>query len=186
MKRLLTLLVIPAVSLFMASSGLAQSFPVVSGTMEFQFGLTGMALPENSGGGSLSAQPELRVGRFVAEGVELQLVGDARVWPLGVTAPSSYGVSANLLWFPNLGPTSRNLYLLVGGGGALVDPPSAAVGSSFDPLGRVGVGVKVPLSELSVSWTKSLFFTVEFREEYVAADESDYLSGISFSVSQFR
>ena len=64
----------------------------------------------------------------MAEGIEAQFTADGRVWPLGAKAPRSYGGGLNILWFPNIAQGKRNLYFLVGGGGAWVDPPAAAVG----------------------------------------------------------
>jgi hypothetical protein len=183
MKRIVLCLALPVVGL--AGVARAQSFPVVAGTLEFQGGMAAVSLPEQNFG-SVSAQPELRIGYFFSEGMMAQLVADTRVWPLGTAAPSFWGVSGNVLWFPNLGPRSRNLYLLAGGGGALVDPPAAAEGSSFDPLLRGGLGIKVSLVEVGLTFLQQLHLTVEFREEMVVGDETDLLSGVAVGLSSFR
>ncbi|MBZ0267087.1 hypothetical protein K8I85_02940 [bacterium] len=181
---------IPALALaLLAVSGIpdasAQTFPVVAGTMEIGAGISAVALPEQTTG-SISAQPEVRVGYFLAEGLMLQVTADTRVWPLGTAAPSTYGVAGNLLWFPNLGPRSRNMYLMAGGGGNFVDPPSPTVDSSLDPLLRIGVGVKVPMEEIGLNFLHPYHFTVEFREEMAVGDETDFLSGLSFTLSRIR
>ena len=163
----------------------AQTFPVVAGTLEIQGGMAAVTLPEQYFG-SISAQPELRFGYFIAEGLMIQAVGDMRVWPLGTAAPSFYGVTGNLLWFPNLGPRSRSLYLLGGAGGLLLDPPNPAEGRTFDGVIRGGVGVKISLAELGARFLHPFHFTVEFREELSIADETDMLSGVSFGLSSFR
>lgn len=185
MKCAIPVLVLALLVMSRAPGASAQTFPVVAGTMEIGVGVSAVALPERITG-SISAQPEVRVGFFLAEGLMLQVVGDARVWPLGNTAPSTYGVAGNLLWFPNLGPRSRNLYLMAGGGGNFVDSPNPADDSSIDPLLRGGVGVKVPLEEIGLGFLHPYHFTVEFREEVVTGDETDFLSAVSFALSRIR
>ena len=185
MKRVTLLFVLAAAWLIVPGVALAQTFPVVPGTLEIQGGVSAVSLPEETVG-SVSAQPEARLGYFVAEGVMVQLAADARVWPLGNTAPSLYGLAANVLWFPNLGPRNRNVYLMAGGGGVLLDPPGAVVDSSIDPLLRGGLGFKVPMEEVGMSLLKSLHFTVEFRGDYVLADENSFLSGVTFAFSRIR
>lgn len=185
MKRAIPALVLALLAVSRVPGASAQTFPVVAGTMEFGVGASAVALPEEISG-SISAQPELRLGYFLAEGLMLQVVGDARVWPLGTVAPSTYGVAGSLLWFPNLGPRSRNMYLLAGGGGNFVDPPQPSEDSSIDPLLRAGVGVKVPLNGLGLSFLHPYHFTAEFREEIAVGDETDFLSGVSFALSRIR
>jgi hypothetical protein len=185
MNRIALCLAVVAAGLSGAGVVQAQTFPVVAGTLEFQGGMAAVALPEENVG-SISAQPELRIGYFFMEGVEAQVVGDGRVWPLGNTAPSFYGVTGNVLWFPNLGPRSRNLYFLGGGGGVLVDPPSPTVDSSIDPLLRAGMGIKISLAEIGWTFLHPFHLTVEFREEVLFGDETDFLSGVSFGLSSFR
>jgi len=185
MKRAGLSLAVLVPALLGATPLAAQTFPVVRGTLEVGAAMAAVALPEHTGG-SISAQPELRVGYFIAEGMMVQVVGDTRVWPLGTQAPKWYGVAGQLLYFPNLGPRSRNLYLMAGAGGALVDPPNPAEDSSMDPLIRGGVGVKISLVEVGLRFLQGLHFTAEFREEYVRSDENDFLSGLSFGLSTFR
>lgn len=185
MKRAIPVLVLALLAVSRVPGASAQTFPVVAGTMEFGAGATALALPEEITG-SISAQPELRVGYFLAEGLMLQVVGDARVWPLGTVAPSTYGVAGSILWFPNLGPRSRNMYLTAGGGGNFVSPPNPSDDSSVDPLLRIGMGVKVPMEEIGLNFLHPYHFTVEFREEIAVGDETDFLSGISFGFSRIR
>jgi hypothetical protein len=163
----------------------AQTFPMASGTLEVQFGLAAIVLPEGSDG-AYSAQPELRVGLFLMPGLELQVQGDARLWPLGSVAAKSYGASAHLLWFPALSPENRNFYLMAGGGGALSDPPArTGLDSGFDPLLRGGLGYKVPVSGLDFGFLKRPHLTVEGRLEALFQDETDLVSGGSVALSYF-
>jgi hypothetical protein len=180
--RLTFLFPVALVSLLLAGIASAQTFPVVAGTMEVQVGAAGIVLPENTNG-MVSAQPELRLGYFVSEGLQLQIVGDARVWPLGMVAPANYGVGAQFLWFPNLGPQNRNLYLLAGAGGAYSDPPRDD--SQFDPLARVGLGVKVPLAGVGLGFLQRAHLTVEYRGELLFQDETDFVSGAAVGFSFF-
>ena len=181
--RLSSLLSVVLVPLLLSGVVSAQTFPVVAGTMEIQLGAAGVILPENTNG-MVSAQPELRVGFFVSEGLQLQFVGDARVWPLGTIAPPSYGASAQFLWFPNLGPQNRNLYVLGGMGGAYSDP---LVGdSAFDPLARAGLGFKVPLGDFGLGFVTRSHLTVEYRAEMIFQDETDLVSGVAVGISLFR
>ncbi len=185
MKRALALSLVGFAALLVAERAEAQTFPVVVGTLEFQGGFTAITVPEASNA-LIGTQPEVRVGYFIREGVQLQAMLDTRVWPLGDVGATSHGITANLLWFPNLGPRSRNLYLLVGAGGAIVDPPGALDSSGFDALVRGGVGAKVSLEDLTISWLTPLHLTVEFRTEYLLADESDIVSGVALGFSWFR
>jgi hypothetical protein len=178
----------------------AQTFPVTKGSQEIQVGFSAISLPEFVGG-SISAQPELRYGRFVGEGLEVQLGAETRVWPLGTQAPKLYGGSLSVLWYPNLGPRNRNLYLLVGGGGSWNDPPQVTRDASFDPAVRAGMGVKVSLENLGLAFASGWHLTVEYREELVLYNEDegayaglgtdvstdrDLLSGLAIGVSLFR
>jgi hypothetical protein len=150
----------------------------VAGGLEVRVGVAGIVLPEASGG-SFSAQPEIRVGWFLADRLELQAEGSARVWPLGSVAPHSIGTVFNVLWFPPLGAGRRDLYLLAGGGGAYADPPVGD--AAFDPLLRGGLGVTAPMAGLVPAWT-SISFAVEYRGELVLADDADFVSGVSLGL----
>jgi hypothetical protein len=185
MKRAFPSLALAVLGALGPAVAFAQTFPVVPGTLEIGAGMAAVALPEATTG-SISAQPEVRVGYFFAEGMMLQVVADTRVWPLGIVAPTSYGIAGNVLWFPNLGPQNRNLYLMAGAGGALVDPPGPAKGSSVDPMIRGGLGVKVSLADVGLHFLRPFHLTVEFREEYVHSDENDFLAGLAFGLSAFR
>ncbi|MGQ0722641.1 MAG: hypothetical protein ACT4PE_13880 [Candidatus Eiseniibacteriota bacterium] len=163
----------------------AQTFPMTSGTLEVQFGLGAVMLPEGSDG-TYSAQPELRLGLFLMPGFELQVQGDARLWPLGSVAAKSYGASAQVLWFPRLSPENRNFYLMAGGGGALNDPPArTGLDSGFDPLLRGGLGYKVPLTGLDFAFLKQSHLTIEGRLEALFQDETDLVSGGAIALSYF-
>jgi hypothetical protein len=163
----------------------AQTFPMTPGTLEIQVGVGAILLPESSDG-TYSAQPEVRVGLFLMPGVQLQVQGDARLWPLGSVAPKSYGASAHLVWFPSLGPENRNLYLMAGGGGALTDPPArTGLDSGFDPLFRGGLGYKIPLSGLRLGFLRQTHLNVEARLEAIFQDEVDVVSGGAIGFSYF-
>lgn len=166
-----------------ASATLAQTFPVVRGTTELQVGGVGVVMPEDSGG-MVSLQPEVRFGYFIGEGLQVQLAGDVRVWPLGLVAPARYGGAVSLLWFPNLGPQNRDLYLLAGAGGAYTDPPGSRAEGEFDPLLRVGLGIKVPLGAFLL--LERAHLTMEYRGDLVLQDETDFLSGIGIGLSFIR
>ncbi len=157
---------------------------IAPGAIEIQLGVAGITLPESSRG-TYSAQPELRLGFFLHEYMELQGELSVRVWPLGTVAANSYGVSGNVLFFIDP-PTSRaRLFLLGGGGGQFADPPGPAEGRSFDPLVRGGIGVRVSLAGTGVSLLQPLSFAAEYRGELVFADDTDFVSGISLGVSRF-
>lgn len=173
-----------AAALTLPASASAQGLPVAAGTIEVQAGMAAIALPEATRG-TYSAQPELRLGFFVAEGVEAQLEANIRMWPLGSVAPHSAGVGAHLLWYPTLGPGHRNLYLLAGGGVSRNDPPGVLTERTFDPLGRAGLGYKIPLSELGLGALSNGFLTTEFRMEMHFEDERDVVSGIVAAYSYF-
>ena len=185
MKRALPSLVLAVLGTLGPMGASAQTFPVTRGTMEFGAGMAAVTLPEETSG-SISAQPEVRVGYFFAPGMMLQAVADMRVWPLGVVAPTRYGIAGDVLYFPNLGPQNRNLYLMAGAGGTIVNPPGPAKGTSVDEMIRGGVGIKVSLANVGLHFLRPFHFTVEFREEYVHSDENDLLSGLSFGLSSFR
>jgi hypothetical protein len=170
-------------SALLPAVGAGQDFPVSAGTLEVQVGVAGIVLPEESRG-TFSAQPEVRVGWFLRERLELQAEGDVRVWPLGTIAARSYGVSGNLLWYPPLADDRHDLYFLGGGGGAYTDPPGPAADTSFDPLLRGGVGLKVPLEGLNEAF-RAIYFTAEYRGELILADSSDFVSGIALGLSRF-
>ena len=63
-----------------------QTVPVDPGTFEFQLGVASITLPEESDG-MYSAEPELRVGWFLRQTLEVMVQGNIRAWPLGATAP---------------------------------------------------------------------------------------------------
>jgi hypothetical protein len=153
------------------------------GLIEVQVGVAGIVLPEASRG-TFSAQPELRIGLFLSDHLELQGEASVRVWPLGVVAASSLGLSGNALFYPATASRAR-IYFLGGGGGALTDPPGPAEDSSFDPLVRGGTGVRVALAGLGVPILDPLTFVAEYRGELVFADDTDFVSGISLGVSRF-
>jgi hypothetical protein len=176
MNRLLLIVV----AFGLAPRAAAQTFPVVRGAIEFEAGIAGIVLPEDSAG-TFSAQPTGRIGYFVAEGFEAQVEGSVRVWPLGSVAAHSVSASGNLLWYPSLGPKSRNLYLLGGAGMASTSPPEED--TTWDPLARGGIGYKVPLSGKFVN---VLHFTAEFRGEYLLKDPADFVAGALLSLSYFR
>jgi hypothetical protein len=169
----------------LAGTAAAQSLPLVKGAVEIQAGIGATLMPEDEEG-FVSVQPELRVGWFLGDGLMIQAMGDSRVWPLGTVGSSSYGVTGNLLWFPNLGPGNRNFYLLGGAGGTLQDPPGPAEGSSFDTLLRAGIGAKAPMAGVGVGWLDVSYFTMEFRTDLVIQDETNFVSGISMGLSWFR
>ncbi len=168
--------------LMLAGVAGAQTFPVVPGSLEIQGGIGMVLMPEEEKG-FVSAQPELRVGYFFAEGVMLQAMGDTRVWPLGTVGSSSYGVTGNILWFPNF--ADRSLYFLGGAGGTLQDPPGEE-GSSFDTLLRGGLGMKASLAGIGAGWLAASHFTMEYRTDIVMKDETNIVSGIALGLSWFR
>ncbi|NNE44695.1 MAG: hypothetical protein HKN12_10830 [Gemmatimonadetes bacterium] len=162
----------------------AQTGPTASGSLELQFGIATIALPEDTEG-TYSAQPQLRLGLFLSEALQFQVEGYARVWPLGAVAPSSYGVVAQVAWYPSVGPNVRGLYFLAGAGGALNEPPGFMTESSFDPLVRGGLGYRVPLNELGVGFLTAAHLNAEYRAEYLLEDPSDFVSGVAVSFSYF-
>jgi hypothetical protein len=192
----LVLVPVLAVALLSGSSARAQTFPVVGGTQEIQVGIAAVSTPEIVSG-FVSAQPELRWGFFLSDGLELQLIADTRVWPLGAYAPKSYGGSLNVLWFPDLGARDRNFYLLAGAGGAWNDPPPESLDASFDPAVRAGIGVKVPLDALGLGFLVGTHLGAEYRGEFVFLNEDaddyaylgdvatdlEFLSGVAIGVS---
>jgi len=153
----------------------APEFSVAKGSQDLQFGFSMVSLPEIVKG-AWSAQPEIRYGVFLSDGLQLQITAETRVWPLGKEAPKSYGGGVNLLWFPDLGTASRNFYLLVGGGGAYEDPPQQTLDASFDPMVRGGVGARVPLRDLGIPFMASWYLSTEFAVKAVllGEDEEDY------------
>jgi hypothetical protein len=180
----LRMLFFPALILLVgAGAAFAQTFPVVRGTTELQVGGVGVVMPEDSGG-MISLEPEVRFGYFIGEGLQVQLAGDVRVWPLGVVAPANYSGAVSVLWFPNLGPQSRDMYLLVGAGGAYSDPPGPQAEGEFDPLFRFGLGVKVPLGSFLL--LERAHLTMEYRGDVAFQDETDFLSGIGMGLSFVR
>jgi hypothetical protein len=166
-----------------ASAG-AQDLPVSAGTIEVQAGMAAIGLPEATNG-TYSAQPELRLGFFLVEGLEAQLEANIRMWPLGSVAPHSAGAAAHLAWYPSLGPGHRNLYLLAGGGVSRNDPPGVLTVRTFDPLARAGLGYKIPLSQLGMGAVPHGFFTTEFRAEMHFEEQTDIVSGIVAAFSYF-
>jgi hypothetical protein len=161
--------------------------------MEIQVGVAGMVLPE-SFPGTYSIQPEARFGYFIREGLEVQALGDVRVWPLGGRAPHSYGIGGSLLWFPSF-QEERSFYVLGGAGGTFSDPAGPAEGG-FTPLVRAGVGFKVAMTGLK--FLGSGFLTMEYRAELhffddpeyfddpTLTNESDFMSGAAIGFSFFR
>lgn len=162
----------------------AQVTPTAAGTLEVQGGMAAIGLPEGTDG-TYSAQPELRVGYFLSEGIEAQVVGHIRMWPLGMVAPHNAGAAVHLLWYPSLGPGHRNLYLMGGGGIARNVPPGVLAGRTLDPLGRAGLGYKVPLSGLGLGAMSAGWFTTEFRMEMHFGDETSVVAGIVAAYSYF-
>ena len=163
-------------------SGAAQTFPVVAGTWEFQGGFSGTVLPETYNA-LWSAQVEARAGMFVAEGWQIQAIGDARVWPLGGQAPKSYGITGNVLWVPRMGE-HRNLYLMGGGGGfqrASSTPTHPETG--FQPMLRTGIGTKVRMP--GDGWIRNLHLTSEFRGDFWFEETTSFVAGIAFGLSWF-
>jgi len=173
------------VALLLPANAHAQTFPVVRGSSEVEFGVAGIILPESEDG-PYSAQPEVRLGYFLAEGLELQLGLHGRIWPLGGVASKSFGLAGHLLWYPNLGPDSRNLYLMGGGGAARNDPPPRIKRDpNIDPFVRGGLGYKVPLRNLGVGFLMSAHLTAEYRVEYVLEENNDFVSGALLALSYF-
>jgi hypothetical protein len=171
----------------------AQSFPVTPGTLEFQLGIAGIVLPEDQNG-TFSAQPEVRAGYFVLEGLQLQAEANARVWPLGNQAPKSYGLGAHVLWFPRPFP-SRSVYALGGLAVSYLDYADRyQIESGVVPSVRVGGGIKVSLAKGFVRFMRSGHFTVEYRGEWIRLNEDmvvsgrqvDFVSGIALGYSIFR
>lgn len=178
--RLRSLFFLVLALLLGASAALAQTFPVVRGTTEFQVGAAGVMMPEDSNG-MVSYQPEVRFGYFIGEGLQVQFAGDMRVWPLGTIGPARYGGTVSLLWFPNLGPQNRNLYLLGGAGGAYRDPPGPHADGEFDPSLRGGLGIKVPLG--GFAFLQGSHLTMEYRGELLLQDETEFVSGVGIGLS---
>jgi len=162
----------------------AQPAPVDAGTLEVQAGMAAIGLPESTNG-TYSAQPELRLGYFLADGVELQAVGHIRMWPLGPVAPHSAAGAVHLLWYPSLGPGHRNLYLMAGGGITRNDPPGVLLERTFDPLARFGIGYKIPLSGLAIGAMSGGWLTAEFRGEALFEEYTSPVAGIVVAYSYF-
>jgi hypothetical protein len=101
---------------------------------------------------------------------------------LGSVAPHYYGVGGSVLWYPEI-QAERSLYLLGGVGGAYSEPPGDS-DSSFDPFLRGGFGFKVPISGLG--FLDGSYLNLEYRGEYVFADESDFTSGAAMGLAFFR
>jgi hypothetical protein len=181
LARLVTLAALMAVVLF-PQPGAAQTFPVVAGTWEVQGGFNGTVLPE--GYSPLwSAQVEARAGMFIAEGLEIQAIGDVRVWPLGAEAPKSYGITGNLLWFPRTGET-RNLYLLGGGGGFFRDQATPTQPESgFQPMLRTAVGTKIKMPGQGA--VRNLHLTTEFRGDFWFEEQTSFVAGFAIGLSWF-
>ena len=161
-------------------TALAEPAGAIPQGLVMRFGIAGIVLPEASGG-TFSAQPELRLGWFPQAHIAIQIEGSARVWPLGPVAAHSFGLAGNLLWFPPISAGRRELYLLAGGGGYYTDPPLG--GSSFDPALRAGVGVMAPMGGL-VHSLSALRLSMEYRGEYLFADQTDFVSGIAIGFSR--
>jgi len=179
----------------LAGGARAQTFPVTPGTLEFQLGLATIVLPEDHDG-TYSAQVEGRAGWFFGEGLEAQLDGHFRFYPLGSEAPKGYGVGLSALWFPVLGDT-RNLYVLGGAAFQYLDyPPRYGVSNGTRPILRAGGGLKVPLEQSGIPYLRGGHLTVEYRGEWIwlSHDEVDpavgktleFQSGLAFGWSIFR
>jgi hypothetical protein len=177
------------------ASASAQTFPVTPGTLEFQLGLAMITLPEDHDG-TFSAQAEGRAGFFFAEGLQAQLEGHGRFYPLGSQAPGAYGLTAGVLWFPTLGDF-RNLYLLGAGGFQyLTYPDRYGVSNGARPIARIGGGLKAPLENAGIPWLRGGHFTAEYRAEWIKLTEEevdpaigntlDFMSGIAVGYSFFR
>ena len=165
-----------------ASQASAQTFPVVTGTTEIQIGVSGITLPRDSGG-LWSLNPELRIGFFLQPGFELQAEGNFRAWPGGAVSGRSYGGGGNLVWYPNLGPQSRNLYLLGGASGVLSEPPGQDEDTELDVTGRGGVGYKAPIA---FPWLAGAHLSVEYRGEVIVTRDRAFVSGAAIGISFFR
>jgi hypothetical protein len=164
-----------------ARAACAQTFPVVPGTTEIQVGVTAISIREDEGG-LWSLNPQLRIGFFLQPGFEFQAEGNFRAWPGGAVGGKSYGGGGNLLWYPNLAPTSRNMYLLAGAGGSYFDPPGLKE-SEFDVALRGGLGYKAPIH---LPFLGSAHLTAEYRGEYLLTDPTDFVSGAALGFSFFR
>jgi hypothetical protein len=179
-SRFLAVLMVAA-----ATTASAQTFPVTPGTLELQVGFAAITLPEGSDG-SYSAQPQVRLGMFLAPGLALQVEGSFRIWPLGAVAPGSIGASAQIAWFPTLGQGNRNLYLMAGAGATRNDPPArTGLDTSTDPQARVGLGYKIPLSNLDLGFVSKAHLNVEYRAEFLLEDETALVSGASLGLAYF-
>ncbi len=154
--------------------------PIEEGTWEFQVGLAGIVLPEEVHG-TYSLQPEARVGLFLGDALEIQGQAEVRVWPLGDVAPNYYGLGGNLLWYPEI-QNDRSLYFLGGAAGSWNDPPGEDEGG-FDPLGRLGLGFKVPIS--GPGFLDNAFLSLEYRGEFIFAESTDFVSGAAIGLSFF-
>ncbi|MEZ5066392.1 MAG: hypothetical protein R3B81_16820 [bacterium] len=176
-------LMILAATLALPGGTRAETFSVAPGTWEGQVGVTGVTLAEYLDA-MWAIQVEGRVGRFLREGIELQAVGSARVWPLGDQSPKAFGTTANLLYFPRI-TESHNLYFLVGAGGLYRSSPNETLGDTgFDGLARVGFGTKVHPSD--TGWISHFHLTSEFRIEMLFEQEVNTVAGITFGLSYFR
>jgi hypothetical protein len=175
---------VTAAALLLPVLARAQPTPVGAGTLEVQGGIAAIGMPESTRG-TYSAQPELRLGYFLADGVELQAAAHIRMWPLGAVAPHNAAAAAHLLWYPELGPGHRNLYLMAGGGVARNDPPGYLIERTFDPLARFGVGYKIPLADLGLGAMSAGWLTTEFRVEALFEEYTSPVAGIAVGYSYF-
>ncbi|MAF26945.1 MAG: hypothetical protein QF819_07575 [Gemmatimonadota bacterium] len=180
MKRLSVAALLAAALIPTLTAG-AQTIPVVASTTEYGIGMAALTLPEEVRGPH-SLRMDVRGGYFVAEGLQMQAEASVRFWPLGNRAPRGYGMGANALWFPDLGPGNRNMYLLLGGGVVRQNYPGQE--ATMDGLARVGFGVKLRSPVLRYVWMTHA--AVEFRSEAHFADEVETTSGFTVGVSRFH
>jgi len=179
--RFVTVSALAAVVLF-PHAGAAQTFPVVAGTWEFQGGFSGTMLPE-AYDALWAAQIEARAGMFVVEGWEIQVIGDARIWPLGTQAPKSYGITGNVLWFPRMGE-HRNLYLMGGAGGFQRDPATETQPEAgFQMVVRTAVGTKIKMP--GQGFIGRTHLTTEFRGDFWFEETTSFVAGFAIGLSWF-
>jgi hypothetical protein len=157
----------------------------VPGALEIQAGVAAVVLPEDSRG-THTIEPLGRIGYFLAEGIELEVEVSTRVWPLGAIAPKSIAVGGALSWYPNLGPQNRNVFLSGGVGVLSEDPPGVKEGTTWDGFARGAFGFKVPLEGVGLGLLDALHLSIEFREEALFQESTDFVSGAVIGFSYFR
>lgn len=180
--RLLCLMSVGVLGVLSADAA-AAPFSVEPGTLEGQLGASLSVLPEEVNAPT-AIQIEGRGGYFFGEGLEAVVAADMRVWPLGNQAPASYGVTANVAWYPDISE-ERNLYLMAGGGGFFRDPDAASpLESGFQPMVRGAVGQKISLEKMGP--VRDFYLTSEFHLSLWFEEETSLIGGISIGLSYFR